>query len=312
MEAKLGSFDVSAEYQSRSNAIDAHSQHPTDEAPWPLLLFRYGLHHNANDSVSVLAFVPTGLKKAKAVRLWQSNPSHEDAIYQSVVAALRAANLALDEEEHMVYKCFFDTQHRRDNLELVQKYVDPKASKVSLGRKGCFIKMKWIGKVMADDNTCSMLAFLQIARELRRLHTEGFCHGDIRVSNLILDPVTAEAGAKLVDFDLAGKTGEQNYPGTLWMDIIDGERHEEIQQAIKKRKVHEVTLETKHDVHSLVAAMKCFEVMKADDQSVWNTLVKRVRDSGPLNELNDSDLVERRMQLKDDVLTASRKATGSP
>ena len=91
MEAKLDSFDVTAKYQNRSNAIDAYSQQePDDVTPWPLLLFRYTLRHNASDSVVVLALVPMTASRGKAVTLWES--SGTDAIFKSIVAAVRATS----------------------------------------------------------------------------------------------------------------------------------------------------------------------------------------------------------------------------
>ena len=150
MEAKLDSFDVMAKYQNRSNAIDAYSQQKQDVTPWPLLLFRYTLRHNASDSVVVLALVPMTASRGKAVTLWES--SETDAIFKSIVAAVRATsdfirelhektktvdfdycsvhgNVVLDEEEEMVYKCFFDTARRHPNLDLIRKFVDSKAKK---------------------------------------------------------------------------------------------------------------------------------------------------------------------------------------
>ena len=123
----------------------------------------------------------------------------------------------------MVYKCFFDTARRHPNLDLIRKFVDSKANKVSLGHRGCYVKMKWVGSMLTDDRTCCMLAFLQIARELQRLHNLGYCHGDIRVSNLILHPVNGDKKAKLVDFDLAGGKWEQKYPSSL-LDLDGGAR----------------------------------------------------------------------------------------
>ena len=92
----------------------------------------------------------------------------------------------------MVYKCFFDTERRHPKLDLVRDFVDPKAEEVSLARKGCYVKMKWVGSMLTDDRTCCMLAFLHIASELQRLHNSGNCHGDIRVSNLILHSVNGD------------------------------------------------------------------------------------------------------------------------
>ena len=331
MEAKLNTFDETAKYQNRSNAIDAYSQQEPDDnvTPWPLLLFRYTLRHNAEDSVAVLAFVPTATDKGKAVTLWESHK--EDAIYRSIVAAVQATsdfmrelhkkkktvdycsvhgNVVLDEEEGMVYKCFFDTKRRHPNLDLIRDFVDSKAEKVSLGREGCYVKMKWVGSMLKDGHTCYMIAFLQIARELQRLHELGYCHGDIRVSNLILHPVNGDKKARLVDFDLAGKKGKQKYPYNL-LNLVDGARHEDIQLAIKSKRVDDMTLQPEHDWSSLVAAMKCFEVKDKDDADTWEDLIKRVENSN-FGDLNDEDLEQKVLKLNDKVIEQAKAATDSP
>ena len=331
MEAKLNTFDETAKYQNRSNAIDAYSQQEPDDdvTPWPLLLFRYTLRHNAKDSVAVLAFVPTTPDKGKSVMLWESH--QEDAIYRSIVAAVRATsdfirelhekkktvdycsvhgNVVLDEEEEMVYKCFFDTERRHPNVDLICDFVDSKAERFSLGHRGCYVKMKWVGSMLTDNHTCCMLAFLQIARELQRLHNLGYCHGDIRVSNLILHSVNGDKKAKLVDFDLAGKKGKQKYPYNL-LNLVDGARHEDIQQAIKSERVGDMTLQPEHDWSSLVAAMKCFEVKDKDDADTWEDLIKRVENSN-FGDLNDEDLEQKVLKLNDKVIEQAKAATDSP
>ena len=153
-------------------------------------------------------------------------------------------------------------------------------------------------------------AFLQIARELQRLHELGYCHGDIRVSNLILHPVNGDKNAKLVDFDLAGKKGKQKYPYNL-LNLVDGARHEDIQQAIKSKRVDDMTLQPEHDWSSLVAAMKCFEVKDKDDADTWEDLIKRVENSN-FGDLNDEDLEQKVLKLNDKVIEQAKAATDSP
>lgn len=334
MEAKLDTFDLDATYQNRSNAIDAYSlQEPKDSVrPWPLLLFRYTLRHDADDSVNILAFVPTTRVSGKVVSLWRS--SREDAIYRSIVAAVRTTsefirevhrkgktpdfcsvhgNVVLDQEQKMVYKCFFNTGRRRPNLELIRGFVDPYAQQISLGGESCYVKMQWVGHILTDKNTCSMLAFLQIARELQRLHELGYCHGDIRVSNLILHPEGSDKKAKLVDFDLAGKTGGHKYPYNL-LDLVDGARHVDIQEAIESKQIGDKTLEEKHDWFSLAAAMRCFVTKDTESRATWGSLIEKVENSisgGFKDEgLNNEDLWQE-VQLKESVMTQSQ-ATGSP
>ncbi|KAF5345593.1 hypothetical protein D9756_011048 [Leucocoprinus leucothites] len=59
---------------------------------------------------------------------------------------------------------------------------------------------------------------LEVEKMTRALHKGGFVHGDIRDSNLMVDPGSLssdEVKVHLVDFDWAGRIGEATYPAGL-------------------------------------------------------------------------------------------------
>ena len=279
--------------------------------------------------MKVLAFVPTTATKARAVTLWEEN-NDENSIYKSVLAAVRAANdfielaikqkatpdfcsvhgnVVLDERKDTVYKCFFDTSRRKSNIELIQNFVDPEAKVAHLGPRGCYVKMKWVGLMLSKGGTCSMCSFLQIARELERLHRMGYCHGDIRVSNLILHP--KESGqAKLVDFDLSGKTGQQTYPSSL-LNLVDGARNPTVKEAIQSETIGRVNLFPEHDWFSLAAAMKCFDATNENDTELWKEFIEQIEQKSGSCALDEAVLTDKTVKLKDDIRNTP-KATGSP
>jgi serine/threonine protein kinase len=47
------------------------------------------------------------------------------------------------------------------------------------------------------------------------LHANGYVHGDIRASNILVCPSKLDQGIRFIDFDEAGKAGEAIYPRNL-------------------------------------------------------------------------------------------------
>lgn len=72
LEAKLASFTLDDEYQSKSNAIDAFSRQPEGKIPWPLFALRIeiGGNHMHADVVAVVPVEPT---KTKLVHLYETD-----------------------------------------------------------------------------------------------------------------------------------------------------------------------------------------------------------------------------------------------
>jgi serine/threonine protein kinase len=118
---------------------------------------------------------------------------------------------------------------------------------------------------------CNCQLFLEIAADLRKLHKEGYCHGDIRVSNLIL----GGSVGKIIDFDFAGKAEKDTYPPNL-QTLVDGDRHEDVKNAIKKGDIGDLPLQFDHDWYSLKQAMHCFEAKESVNQGAWQNLIDQI------------------------------------
>lgn len=292
MEAKIGSFNQKNNVQSRSNAVDAISLKPSGDDPWPLLVFRLS-YENCGISVYVYAVVPTDEKKGINVLLWNHSTGGSSGIFIAFKAAIEASldflkilqqekkqipfskvvgYVALDYQKKKVYKSFYNAgDHRRINFHLIKKFIDPKAKVVSLGKFGFYLKMNYLGPVLPLEFMCNCQLFLEIAADLRKLHKEGYCHGDIRVSNLIL----GGSVGKIIDFDFAGKAEKDTYPPNL-QTLVDGDRHEDVKNAIKKGDIGDLPLQFDHDWYSLKQAMHCFEAKESVNQGAWQNLIDQI------------------------------------
>ena len=167
---------------------------------------------------------------------------------------------------------------------------------------GSFIEMQDVGPVLLNDNrSCSTTRFLEIGNDLGTLHKQGKTHGDIRLSNLILG---GERG-RIVDWDLAGTTGEKTYPAGL-KTITDGSRHIDVTNAIRKKRIAYLPLENEHDWESLRAVMRCFAPQEASHTDAWNNFIDDINDGTKRDAVQSHFVVE----LKSDV--GEFKATGSP
>ena len=77
--------------------------------------------------------------------------------------------------------------------------------------------------VCCDYGTISSLAQdkkLSIQKKavesVKKMHNQGFVHGDMRLSNLMVGP---NDSVKIIDFDWSGKVGEAVYPPLLNPEI---------------------------------------------------------------------------------------------
>lgn len=81
---------------------------------------------------------------------------------------------------------------------------------------------------------------------MRELHTSGFIHGDIRLSNIVFDRF---GDAKLIDFDYAGRIGgTSSYLGDFNPLIPDGIR--------AKGAISAAIMEPSHDWEALSGALR--------------------------------------------------------
>jgi len=158
-----------------------------------------------------------------------------------------------------------------DLREDTRAHVDPKAMQFSLGDEGSYISMRYMEVALPAQ--IEVDKFIAVANSLANAHNAGYCHGDIRIDNMIL-----ESGA-LIDWDLARKADEALYPSGL-QTIIDGKRHPDVTKAVQNRKIGELKLTKAHDWYSLKAAMNCFEPENEDDEKPWANLIENIESEG--------------------------------
>jgi serine/threonine protein kinase len=158
----------------------------------------------------------------------------------------------------------------KEDGELTKFGTDPKAEKDEENMKDW---IQWLfsfhGQLqvisvpfVAGEHIPKTISDLQhITRELRTLHKEGIKHGDIRLWNMVF----AKDGAKLLDFDFAGRN--VFYPDGYAKHLPDaglrrpGTKHEEITEAC--------------DIKALLSVFLMFDVViEVDDDDTeftwWN------------------------------------------
>jgi hypothetical protein len=102
--------------------------------------------------------------------------------------------------------------------------------------------------------------FLPIVAQLISLHEKGFCHGDIRGSNIVF--ATSPEKSTLIDFDYCVLENSHQYPSGWAPKLDDGIRHPDALAGKYIRRVH--------DVYSLVGFMNSFcECESVDTQQFW-------------------------------------------
>ena len=347
MEAKLSQFTQKDDLESVSNACDAFARHPGGEesVPWPLLVFRCSFFGANSCHTRVYALVPTTDRNAKLVQLWSGD--RPEQLFHAVVAAAKAGrvfwqhlndlkepadfctvskNVAFqpsrneDKVPHKIFKSFYGTKHRNHNLELVQKFIDPKAEVHKLCKphnveedlkkdkqvNWSFLEMKYLGPILPDSGEISVQRLIEVVELLHKLHDDhDMVHGDIRLSNMIL----SESSGKIIDFDYSGKDGEHKYPPGL-VAIADGERHQEVKDAIDNNTIKEQVLRKEHDWHSMKAVMRLFKVKDKEHAAIYDQMINQVmEESAREGNLKHDFLV---CFNKPETMTKKSNATGSP
>ena len=151
----------------------------------------------------------------------------------------------------MVTKVYDDATYRRPNFRLIKEFVD------------CSARMFWSKnnnlylvsiKYFATDWTkpVSLSVFADILDQLSTLHKSYGPHGDIRLTNMLIQ--TSDDGCRgcLIDFDFVDMNGNSKYPSGFNVTIEDGKRHP---QAIANEE-----MQMDHDYHSMKAVMEFFKV----------------------------------------------------
>ncbi|RUS20429.1 hypothetical protein BC937DRAFT_95255 [Endogone sp. FLAS-F59071] len=90
---------------------------------------------------------------------------------------------------------------------------------------------------LAQDSKLSQSIKTQAENAVKKMHDNGFVHGDLRLPNIMVGP---NDSIQIIDFDWAGKTGETVYPYFLNPEV---DWHEEVNAAVE--------IKPEHDIHML-------------------------------------------------------------
>jgi serine/threonine protein kinase len=154
-----------------------------------------------------------------------------------------------------------------------------------------------------------------LMEELKSLHENNFCHGDIRAYNCVF----SDAGSHLIDFDFGGRAGTVTYPEGYRALLNDGHRIPETEdRAIQKW----------HDVYALVKLLLEFhnviplcdaENMEFHEVSphcdAENTKLKKLmelNDNLPYFDVSDDELDKEAVQILDKVMLILQDKSISP
>eukprot|EP00522_Entomoneis_paludosa_P015907 CAMPEP_0172459028 /NCGR_PEP_ID=MMETSP1065-20121228/30640_1 /TAXON_ID=265537 /ORGANISM="Amphiprora paludosa, Strain CCMP125" /LENGTH=638 /DNA_ID=CAMNT_0013213565 /DNA_START=388 /DNA_END=2304 /DNA_ORIENTATION=+ len=326
-EHKIGQFDEKGNLEAYANAIDIAAQKASDSFMIPVTSLRVSFLDKEELSFSLYGLVPIKDEKTLASVLLLKGDSI--TAYLACLAALAEAaietwdnnlltdqrwgsyheNLAFCPDNH-VYKYFPQASKRNPNLELVRAFTDKQAELLDVANGDRVLKMKCVGRVVGDEGIPAS-RFAVIGKELQRLHGMGFVHCDIRFHNLLLEGITDEPKARLIDFDVARKEGEM-YLSTL-LPIQDGQRHASVSEAIKEKKLGTLPVHKDHDWFSLKEVMNLFEAVEKDHESKWLSMMNEIHTGGWTGDMSFE--VRLKDIAKDHVWPGENNsidATGSP
>ena len=132
---------------------------------------------------------------------------------------------------------------------------------------------QWLGPALAFEGThCVVLRyalhpgrswaknpgeFIPVVKQLAALHDEGYCHGDLRGTNILFDG----ENSRIIDYDYAGKPGEgATYPHGLAESLSDlGGRPAGMYSG--------QPMLTEHDWESLAQVMRLHQIVGSQQQA---------------------------------------------
>jgi serine/threonine protein kinase len=166
-----------------------------------------------------------------------------------------------------IYKCY-DYRYRDREVPVNQRR-SPDLYKQFLGAEDFLnnqdLRLISYPFVEGKHNAQCVGQFVQVIEQLQDLHEKGFCHGDIRASNIVF----GESRSMLIDFDFGGKEKEKKYPEGFNRNIYDGKRHKNAKAGEKLRK--------EHDWYAMAAVMKQHEC--EEDDTMWTQARRHVENN---------------------------------
>lgn len=111
-----------------------------------------------------------------------------------------------------------------------------------------------------------------VVAKLSSLHSESLVHGDIRLANML------PHHGLLIDFDYTAECGTL-YPKGLLNIGWDGERAEEVSQAIEAGTVGELEMQFQHDIDSLFSVLRLYGPTDSSFQTAWDEILSTTSSS---------------------------------
>ncbi len=159
------------------------------------------------------------------------------------------ANTVIDEVGKRVLKVFGKGTDRKPNRELYAADLKAVVYEAAL-----YTVLDY--KYVEGSHTAGVVKqVIQVLDELRALHTKGYCHGDVRGSNIVFGEAS-----HLIDLDFAAQPKHRaTYPTRYaYENLGDVTRHPDAKPCQRMQMAHDVAA-----MHSILACYKCPRAAKA-------------------------------------------------
>ena len=153
------------------------------------------------------------------------------------------ANTVIDEVGKRVLKVFRKGTDRKPNRELYAADLKAVVYEAAL-----YTVLDY--KYVEGSHTAGVVKqVIQVLDELRALHTKGYCHGDVRGSNIVFGEAS-----HLIDLDFAAQPKDRaTYPARYaYENLGDVTRHPDAKPCQRMQMAHDVAA-----MHSILACYKC-------------------------------------------------------
>eukprot|EP00047_Mylnosiga_fluctuans_P018853 m.75759 g.75759 ORF g.75759 m.75759 type:complete len:667 (-) comp7835_c0_seq1:38-2038(-) len=179
------------------------------------------------------------LSMCVAKRGWPHSPWARD----------RAVDSIIDQRSSSVFKVFSGNTERAPNSHLYSDKLGATTTTSKIGTKHVVLRYNFIeGKHQPK----TVQQARDVLAELIVLHGKGYCHGDVRGSNIVFG-----ATSHLIDLDYAKMTAGEfaRYPiGYVFDGLPDVMRHPEAREGLEMKTTHDVLA-----LYSILSRYECLE-----------------------------------------------------
>ena len=170
---------------------------------------------------------------------------------------------------HLVFKHFSSHSLRDPNMYI---RFGAGAEIINIGSNSKVVTYPFI---KGTHNPTSSAQFAPILRKLAEMHKSGYCHGDIRLANMLFATPSDESA--LIDFDLGGKVDERKYHPTFALNLVDARRHPSVKPG--------VALAFEHDLYSIHWLMNRLTPVESENANEWENIVALLESTNCSHEL---------------------------